>query len=59
MSVTFVEICFSVRESLEFTDADYQFFGDGDIERGKRNVDEAILKLAKFIDQQVLDDLNK
>ena len=57
MTVTFVEVCFSVRESLEFTDADYQFFGDGDIEQGKRNVDAALAKLAKAIDQWVVDDL--
>lgn len=57
MTVTFVEVCFSVRESLEFTDADYQFFGDGDIEQGKRNVDAALAKLANAIDQWVVDDL--
>ena len=59
MTVTFVEVCFSARESLEFTDADYQFFGDGDIERGKRNVEAAIQRLADAIDKQVVDDLNK
>jgi hypothetical protein len=57
LTVTFVEVCFSVRESLEFTDADYQFFGDGDIEQGKRNVDAALAKLANAIDQWVVDDL--
>lgn len=59
MTVTYVEVCFSARESLEFTDADYQFFGNGDIEQGKRNVEAALAKLAEAIDKQVLDDLSK
>jgi hypothetical protein len=57
VTVTYVEVNFSERKNLEFTDADYQFFGDGDIERGKRNVEAAIQRLADAIDRQVLDDM--
>jgi hypothetical protein len=52
-----VDVKFSSEDRLEFTDADYQFFGDGDLERGKRNVEAAIERLARKIDEQVLNDL--
>jgi hypothetical protein len=55
--VTCVEVNFSSRERLEFTDDDYQFFGDGDIEQGKRNVAAAIERIAKIIDGAVMNDL--
>lgn len=55
---TYVEISFSslVGRSA-FNDDDYQFFGDGDIGRGKRNVEAAIQKLADRIDDLVRERL--
>jgi hypothetical protein len=54
---THVEVHFTGRDGLEFTDSDYQFFGDGDIERGKRNLEAAIKRLSDQIDMLVLAEM--
>lgn len=59
MIVSHVEVTFRSPENLEFTDDDYQFFGDGNIERGKRNVEAAIEKLARRIDRLVSSEFNE
>jgi hypothetical protein len=53
----YVDVNFSSPDSWEFTDAQYQFYGNGDIEQGKRNVEAAIQRVSDAIDKMVLNDL--
>jgi len=58
--ITHVEVHFHTPSNQwDFTDADYQFFGDGDIERGKRNVARALDRLADIIDAELYAGTNK